>query len=97
MEAVQGALNKIDRYSKVVGLLINASKTKVISTQPRSWAQHFITLGGFPLDEVYSFKYCLVSAFTATGHAKVEISGRIGLARSAFTRLKATLCSRLIT
>ncbi len=28
MEAIQVALNNIDRYSKVVGLRINASKTK---------------------------------------------------------------------
>ncbi len=65
----------------------------MMSTQPRSGAQHVITLGGIPLEEVESFKY-LGSSLTATGQAKDEISGRIGLARSAFTRLKATLWSR---
>ncbi len=34
------------------------------------------------------------SSFTATGQAKDEISGRTALARSALTRLKATLLSR---
>ncbi len=80
-------------FSKVVGLWINASKTKVMSTQPRFGAQHVITLGGVPLEEVESFKY-LGSSFTATGQAEDEFSGRIGRARSAFTRLKATLWSR---
>ncbi len=64
-----------------------------MSTQPRSGAQHVITLGGVPLEEVESFKYW-GSTFTATGRAKDEISGRIGLARSTFTRLKATRWSR---
>ncbi len=45
------------------------------------------------LEEVESFKY-LDSSFTAIGQAKDEISGRIGLTRSTFTRLKATLWSR---
>ncbi len=45
------------------------------------------------MKEVESFKY-LGSSFTATGQAKDEISGRIGLALSAFTQLKATLWSR---
>ncbi len=57
MEAIQGHLNNIDRYSKVVGLRINASKTTVISTQPRFGAQHVITLGGVPLEEVESFEF----------------------------------------
>ncbi len=34
-EAVQDALNNCDRVAKVVGLRINASKTMVMSTQPR--------------------------------------------------------------
>ncbi len=65
MEAVQDALNNIDRYLKVVGLRINASKMKAMSSLPGSGAQHTITLGGVPLEEVESFKY-LGSFFTAT-------------------------------
>ncbi len=72
-EAIQDALNNIDRYSKAVGLWINASKTKVMSTQPRPGAQHV------PLVEVESLEY-LGSSFTATGQAKDEISASIGLA-----------------
>ncbi len=60
-----------------------------MSTQPGSGAQHVIALGGLPLEEVDSFRY-LGSSFSA----KDEIGGRIGLARSAFTRLKATLWTR---
>ncbi len=89
-EAVQDALNNIDRFAKVVGLRINSSKTKVMSTQLRPGTQHTINLGGVPLEEVESFKY-LCSSFTATGQAKDEISGSIGLVRSAFARLKSAL------
>ncbi len=92
-EAVQDALDNIDRFAKVVGRRIDASKTKVMSTQPRPGTQHTINLGGMPLEEVESFKY-LGFSFTATGQAKDEISGRIGLARSAFARLKSALWSR---
>ncbi len=88
------ALDNIDRYSKVVGLRINAFKTKVMSTLPRPGAQHVITLGDVPLEEVETFKY-LGSSVMATGQAKDEISGRIGLARNALTRLKAPLWSRM--
>ncbi len=77
----------------MVGLRINASKAKVMSTQPRFETQHVITLGGVPLEEVESFKY-LGSSFTATGQAKDKISGRIGLVRNAYTRLKAIMWSK---
>ncbi len=68
------------------------SETARLSGPSKSFsgAQHVITLGGLSLKEVESFKY-LGSSFTATGQAKDEISGRIGFARSAFTRLKATM------
>ncbi len=42
---------------------------------------------------VWSIKY-LGTSFTATGQAKDQISGKIGLARSAFVRLKSALWSR---
>ncbi len=44
------------------------------------------------LEEFESYKY-LGSSFTATSQAKDEISGRMGLARSAFARLKSVLWS----
>ncbi len=71
-------------------LRINASKTKVMSTQPRPGTQHTINLDGTALEEVESFKYLCFSC-TATGQARDEVSERIGPARSAFARLKSTL------
>ncbi len=56
-------------------------------------SQHTTNLGGVALEEVESFKY-MGSFFTVTGQAKDEISGRIGLARSAFVRLNSALWSR---
>ncbi len=64
-----------------------------MSGQPRAGAQHVITIGGVTLEMVEAFKYLGLS-FTATGQEKDEISERVCLARSAFTRLKATLWSR---
>ncbi len=55
--------------SHETSLRISASKTTVLSTQPRSGAQHVITPGGVPLEEVESFKY-LGPSFTATGQTK---------------------------
>ncbi len=54
-KAIQSALNNIERFLKVVGLRINASNTKV-STHPRPRAQHAITRGGVPQEEVESSK-----------------------------------------
>ncbi len=73
--------------------MINASKTQILSMQPCPGTQHTINLGGVLAEEVDSFKY-LGSSFTATGQSKDEISGRIGLARSAFAHLKSTLWFR---
>ncbi len=55
--------------------------------------QHTSILGSVPLEKTESFKY-LGSSITATGQAKDKISGRIGLARGAFARLKSVLWSR---
>ncbi len=46
-------------------------------------------------EEVESFKY-LGFSFTVIGQVKDEISGRIGLSRSTFTRLKAARRSRRV-
>ncbi len=77
----------------MVGLRINASKTKVMSTQPRPGTQHTIHLGSVLLEEVESFKY-LGSSFTTTGKAKDEMSRRLGLARRAFACRDYALWSR---
>ncbi len=53
----------------------------------------FLSTHGVLLVEVESFKY-LGFSFTATGQAKDEISGRIDIARIAFTRLKSALWFR---
>ncbi len=62
-------------------------------TQPRPGVQHVSTIGSFPLERVESLKN-LGSSFTTNGPTKDEFCGRIELARSAFTRLKATRWSR---
>ncbi len=56
-EAIQDAFDNIDSFAKVVGLRTNASKTRVMSTQPRPGTQHTINLGGVLPDDVDSFKY----------------------------------------
>ncbi len=72
------ALDNIDRFAKVVRLRINASKTKAMSTQPRSGTQQSINLGGVLLEEVESLNY-LGSSLTAIGHVKGESAEGLAL------------------
>ncbi len=48
--AVQGALDNIDRFSHEVGLRINASKAKAMTTKPSPGATPTIHLGDGPLE-----------------------------------------------
>ncbi len=55
--AVQEAVNQVHRFGEVVGLRINASKTKVLSTNVDPLLHQVYHVGGEPLEEVSSFKY----------------------------------------
>ncbi len=80
---MQEAVNQVHRFATVVGLRINASKTKVLSANVDPLLHQVINVGGEPLEEVSSFKY-LGASFTATGQAFGEIKARINVERAAF-------------
>ncbi len=84
---VQEAVNQVHPFAAVVGLRINASKTKVLSANVDPLLHQVINVGGEPLEEGSSFKY-LGASFTATGPALGEIKARINVARAALNRLQ---------
>ncbi|CAE1325367.1 unnamed protein product [Acanthosepion pharaonis] len=69
---VQHALDEVSRMVKMVGMKINASKTKIFSANFSLSDRVAVTLDGEAVEEVESFKY-LGANFTATGQAKDEI------------------------
>ncbi len=54
--SVQEAVNKVHRFAAVVGLRINASKTKVLSAHVDPLLHQDINVWGEPLEEVSPFK-----------------------------------------
>ncbi len=90
---IQGLLDVVSRHAAAVGVRINASKTKVISSLIFNKQRQAILLDGQPLEGVDKFKY-LGSMFLANGHGTKEIRSRINIAFSAFSRLQSCLWSR---
>ena len=87
---VQEALNRMQVTARGVGMTINASKTKVMSSlvDPINWQP--LTLDGVNLEDVQSFvNLGLTIMPSRQGAAEVEY--RIGAARSTFVRLKRSL------
>ncbi len=93
-EAVQDALEGVERYAVAVSLRINTAKTKVLSVQVTASQQRQLFPEGVPLEEVATFMY-LGASFTATVQAVQVIESRINSARMAFNRLHTALWSRL--
>ena len=71
--------------ARIVGITINASKTKVMPSlvDPVNWQQ--LTLDGVNLEDVQSFVY-LGSTNMPSGQGAAEVERRIGVARSTFVR-----------
>ncbi len=61
---MQGLLEAVNRHAAAVGMRINASKTKVMSTLIPGEQHQAVLLDGEPLEDVERFKY-LVSMFVA--------------------------------
>ncbi len=79
-EAVQDALEGVERYAAAVGLRSNAAKTKVLPAQVATSQQRQLFLEGVPREEVAACKYRGAS-FTATGQAVQAIESRNNSAR----------------
>jgi len=86
----------MDETSNVVkqyGMKINIKKTKVIKIgrQPSTIK---ITVDGEILQQVEKFKY-LGSILSSSGYSEKDIRVRIGMAKSAFSKLKKILIGGL--
>ncbi len=86
-------LEAANRHAAAVGMCINASKSKVVSTLVPGEQGQAVLLDGEQLEGVEKFKY-LGSIFMANGQGTEEIRSRINLARSAFSHLQSCLWSR---
>ena len=89
--SLQPVLERIARYAADLGLSINPSKTKLMSTfigpvQP-------IVFNGEAIQQVSEFSY-LGSLTLPNGQAKAEVTSRIAKARAVFGRLCKCLWSR---
>ncbi len=90
---MQGLLEAINLYPAAVGMLRNASKTKVMSELIPGEQRQAVLLDGEPLEDVNKFMY-LGSMFVANGQGTEEIRSRFNLARSEFSRLQSCVWSR---
>ncbi len=83
----------VHRFTKTVGLWINAAKTKVLSPQVNASSCGTITMDVVPLEEVSSFND-LGASFGANGQAVGEIAARISRVRATVNQLHISLWSR---
>jgi hypothetical protein len=81
---IQEKTRKLEENVRMVGLKINAKKTKIVYLNTERLPVIFVK--GKQLDTVDSFNY-LGSCITTEGGAERYIKVRIGKARSAFIRL----------
>ncbi len=77
----------------MVGIRINASKTKVMSALIPGGQRQAVLFDGELLEDVDRFKY-LASTFVANGQGTEDIRSTINLARSAFSCLQSCLWTR---
>jgi hypothetical protein len=89
---LQPVLDRVVRFAKSIGLEINTSKTKFMSTAA-TLPQHPVTINGEQIELVQAFKY-LGSTITPNGQAKNEIQLRVDVARRAFLQLRRVLWTR---
>ena len=90
--ALQPVLDRIESSGRSIGLIINSSKTKVLSTCP-NMPNQCLSISGEPIEQVDSFKY-LGSTLLPNGQAKEEIVLRTNNARSVFLQLRRVLWAR---
>ncbi len=86
-------LGAVSCHAAAVGMRINSSKTKVMSTLVPGEQLQAVLLDGEPLEDVDKVKY-VGSMFVASGQGTGSVRSSINLARSAFSRLQPYLWSR---
>ncbi len=83
----------LEAAAAAVGIRVNGSKTKVMTSLIPGEQRHAVLLDGEPLEDVDKFKY-LGSLFLANSQGTETIRSMIYIARSAVSRLQSCLWSR---
>jgi hypothetical protein len=86
-------INRVEQVSQQIGLSINRAKTKVMVVDR---SKQLEPTGNLQLDTVDEFIY-LGSSINCSGSSETEIRRRIGMAKTAFTRLLKIWNDRTIT
>ena len=92
-KGLQKILNETNKVVKKYGMKINIKKTKVVKIG-RQPSVIKITVDGEILQQVEEFK-CLGSILCSSGYSEKDIRVRIGMAKSAFNKLKKILVGGL--
>ena len=93
---LQSLVDKVNETGKPYGMEMNVVKTKVMVISKQIQAPKVnIMIQGRSIEQVSEMVY-LGSLLTDNGKCEKEIRRRIGMARTAFTKLKTVLTSRNI-
>ena len=96
-EKLQELLNEVVRASQERGLTVNKDKTKVMVASKRSDTPRVdILVNGVTLEQVNSFTY-LGSVLAEDCRCITEIKKRIGIAKTAFNRMRNFLTNRKVS
>ena len=96
VEKLQHLLNVTVRASEEKGLRVNMDKTKVMVASKTNSPRIRIEVGGRRIEQVEKFSY-LGSWITEDGRCDKEIRMRIGIAKSAFKKMKTYLTNRKLS
>ena len=94
-EAVQDTINSLNETSKRFGMEINEAKTEVLVTSNKIYkSTTSIAINGVKLNQANTFPY-LGSTMTVANTSKADIRKRVGMASTAFGRLKSGITRTL--
>ena len=92
-DKLQRMIEKVNAVGEELGLKINRSKTECMVTAKGDVPTCNITIRNEPIQQVSKFKY-LGSTLTEDGRCESEIKQRIGVARSAFIKMRNVISNR---
>ena len=96
-EKLKSLVQALVRASEERGLRLNVSKTKVmVISKTEASIRTNIVIDGEALEQVEKYKY-LGSVITQDGRCKEEIKTRIGIAKTAFNKIKTLVTNRSLS
>ena len=92
-DKLQRIVERVNAGGEAMGLKINRNKTECMVMSKRSAPTCNISIGNETIQQVNKFKY-LGSTITEDGRCESEIKQRIGIARSAFIKMRNVISNR---